>query len=555
LRRQLAQQPATLIIAGLLLAGILHGSLAIFNLALAQWQEPHLYGDSFAFVQRDGAQGLLGWLTAQHNEHRIVWAKAASMVETEVLKIPPGQSALFQNLALILGCAGLWCWLCHRLLHRLDLRLITALAGWLILLNPWQYENLSWEFQTPWFLINALVLACALLLNVQSSGRASTATRLQNVCALLLPWIALSSSGQGLAVSLAFAGCSWLHSRRLGILVSISTGLAGITFYGLLHYAKPSQHPELTFQLGYFLKASLGGPWQGLAVLCVVIAAVLLGRRQTIAREHWPSVLMPGLFSLLFAGMITLSRAGFGLEQANSSRYVSHSLMLGLSALLALALIDDQIRRRNAPLLGGFLVLLATLGSFPQAFQSGSLSYSGAWAEAQDFAEQHRESFACNAQQNLLKQKEIRLIEHCQKIFPNKNYVDQYFKGALDVKPIGWHHELQTSKEPRGAGAILHVIDDETLGSNSLRLRGWAFEQSNPRERLYIIANYGISPQLASPVNKNRSDVMHAYKLKRVSLGFDASFPLALEGRPLQNVRIGTPFRSVDIWENRPSNG
>jgi hypothetical protein len=83
-------------------------------------------------MQREGSHNPLDWLLAQHNEHRIVWAKAISLVETNMFKLPPGQSALYQNLAPILGCAGLWHWLSQRLLQRPDLRLITALAGALL---------------------------------------------------------------------------------------------------------------------------------------------------------------------------------------------------------------------------------------------------------------------------------------------------------------------------------------------------------------------------------------------------------------------------------------
>jgi len=204
--------------------------------------QPNLFGDSFAFAERSA--GPNGWLTSQHNEHRIVWAKATSLVETQLLKLPPGQSALFQNLVLILGCAGLWSWLCRRLLHRTDLCLITALAGGLLLLNPWQYENLSWEFQTPWFLINALVLLGALLLSVPTAGQWP-----QGLAAMGLPWVALTSTGQGLALALAFSASAWLHSRRLGVLVTASTALAGLTFFMLLPYSKPAGHPELSFQL------------------------------------------------------------------------------------------------------------------------------------------------------------------------------------------------------------------------------------------------------------------------------------------------------------------
>ena len=166
---------------------------------------------------------------------------------------------------------------------------------------------------------------------------------------------------------MAFMVCAWLSSRKLGGLVSASTGLAAFTFYVLLPYSKPANHPDFTFQFDYFLRAWLGGEWEGLALLCVIVVAVLLRRRQAIPKIYWTVILMPGLFSVAFAGMVTMSRSGFGLEQANSSRYVTHSLLLGLSALASLALFDGRNRGRHTPLLGGFLVIITTLGSLPQS--------------------------------------------------------------------------------------------------------------------------------------------------------------------------------------------
>ncbi len=538
---------------GLLLAGIAHGLIEIVGLALAHWQQPTLFGDSFAFVQRSNGD-LLGWLTAQHNEHRIVWAKAASLMETELLKLPPGQTALFQNLALILGCAGLWSWLCGRLLHRPYLRLITALAGWLLLLNPWQYENLGWEFQTPWFLINALVLLGALLLSVPTAGRSGQRWLLTTL-ALLLPWIALSSTGQGLAMAVAFTACAWLHSRRLGALVSSSTALAGLSFFVLLPYSKPAGHPELSFQLDYFLRAWLGGPWQGLALLCVVIAAVLLGRRQAIARTAWPALLMPGLFSLLFAGMITLSRAGFGLEQASSSRYVTHSLMLGLSALLALALVDDRGRHGPAPLLGSFLVLIAGLASFPQGLQAGGLSYAGAWAEGRRWAQQKRQRFACHAQHAALAAQNIRLIEPCKEIHPRQRMVDRYFQNEWPVKPQGWHQQLLRGSAVSKRGAITHQLDQAVADTNTVQLRGWAFARNDPGQPLYLLADYGTSEQRGLPINQARRDVKRAHKLPTAAVGFNAALPRSHNNKPLRAVLIGTPIQSVQIWQDPSADG
>jgi hypothetical protein len=544
------QQPAALLILGLLLAGIAHGVLEILALAQAHWAQPNLFGDSFAFVLRGRGSGLGYWLTSQHNEHRILWAKAASLVETELFRIPPGQSALFQNLALILGCAGLWSWLCRRLLQRSDLCLVTALAGWLLLLNPWQYENLSWEFQTPWFLINALVLLGALLLSVPTAGPSW-----QRLLTIVLPWIALTSTGQGLALTVAFAACAWLHSRRLGALVTASSALAGVSFFVLLPYSKPAGHPELSFQLDYFLRAWLGGPWQGLALLCVVIAAVLLGRRQAIARGNWPAVLMPGLFSVLFAGMITLSRAGFGLEQANSSRYISHSLMLGLSALLALALVDDRSQRPATPLLGSFLVLLTTLGSFPQGLQAGGLSYAGAWAEGRRWAEQKRQRFICHAERAALAAQHIQLLEPCKEIHPQQRMVDRYFQGTWPVRPLGWHRQLVSSTASSTSGPIRYQLDKQTRNPETLQLRGWAFLATAPGQQLYLLADYGRQGQLAFPVDQPRGDVKRAHALPNKNVGFDAVLPRSQNGQPLRAVRVGTPTQSVQIWEDSSADG
>jgi len=542
-----------LIVVGLLLTGILHGLIEILSLACAQWQQPNLFWDSFSFVMRDGTTSPWAWLKLQHNEHRIVWAKAASLVETELLKIPPGQSGIFQILLLILGCAGLWCWLCKRLLHRADLRLITALSGWLLLLSPWQYENLNWEFQTPWFLINALVMLGALLLSIRSTGINTKLTSPHNICSLLLPWIAVSSTGQGLAVAVAFVACSWLHSWRLGTLVSASSSLACFTFYVLVPYSKPSYHPDLMFRIGYFLRILLGGQWKGLGLLLMVVVVALMVRRRFIDRQYWPSVFMPGLFSLIFAGMTTLSRSGFGLGQANSSRYVSHSLMLGISALLALALIDDQNRNYTSPLLGSFLVLIITLGSFPQGFHPDGLSYAGGWAKARHLAHENRDALICNANRVVLASQNIRLLKPCKEVFPHQVVVDRYFQGHLPVKPLAWHQQILLG--PSRPTTFTHNTDQQVLSATTLRLRGWAFAQGNPGQRLYLLTDYGIAQTIALPIDHPRGDVKQDHKLPRADVGFDASIPRSLEGKPLRAVRIGTSTQSLRIWQSPSTDG
>lgn len=346
---------------------------------------------------------------------------------------------------------------------------------------------------------------------------------------------------------MAFTACAWLVSRQLGALVTGSTALAGLTFYVLLPYSKPAGHPELTFQLDYFLRAWLVGPWQGLALLCLVIAAVLLGRRQSIPSTSWPALLLPGLFSLLFAGMITLSRAGFGLEQANSSRYFSHSLMLGLTALITLAVADDRSSSKNIPLLGSFLVLISTLMSFPQGLVSGGLSYSAAWIQGRVWADQKRQDFACHAQQAALAASNVQLIEPCKEVFPQRELVDSYFQGIGPVLPLGWHQDLwQTSASTKHADILQH-LDQITVNTTSFEIQGWAFVRNRPSQQLYVLGDYGAPAQLAVPIRQSRRDVKRAHKLPTKNVGFNAALPRTHDGHPLRAVSIGTPNQSVQI--------
>lgn len=547
-RWQIRNQPIALLLTGLLIAGIIDGLINILHFAISHWQQPSLAGDSYTFIMRQG--GAAHWLFAQHNEHRIVWSKGLSLFESELLKIPPGQSALFQSLALILACLGLWSWICQRLLKRADLQLITALTGCLLLVNPWQYENLIWEFQTPWFMINALVLLCALLLSVPTSGPSSQVLRIQILLALLLPWIALSTTGQGLALGIAFSACAWLHSRRFGALVSFSTALSGLTYFILLPYHKPLIHPVINFNSDYFIRIWLAGQWPGLAVLCVVITAVILGRQKPIPRDSWQTLLMPGLFSLLFFGMVTLSRSGLGLETASASRYVTHTLMLGLTAVMALALLDDQSLRKPTPLLGAFLVLLTTLGSFPQSLQIGGLSYSGAWVEAKNVAGQHLNEFACKMRKASLAANNIRFLKTCSARYPPQDIVDSYFKKELPVQPLGWHQELLKQSMSNGSRGIMsYMLDKQYQNPTTVQLEGWGFVPSNPGQQLYLSANYGKEEQLAFLVDQPRMDVKLFHNLPNEYVGFNALIPKSYKGKNLHEILLKGSSQSVQIWQ------
>lgn len=78
--------------------------------------------------------------------------------------MPPLRTALIQTLLLLLLSSGIIAWIAALVLRQRSSRLLAWLACSVILTNPWQWENLAWEFQTPWFFVNCLVLGATLLL-------------------------------------------------------------------------------------------------------------------------------------------------------------------------------------------------------------------------------------------------------------------------------------------------------------------------------------------------------------------------------------------------------
>ena len=414
----------------------------ILCLSISQWNEPILYGDSWTFTGTKTTEGAtIQSLLSQHNEHRIVFSKAAALFETNVLNIAPAQTALLQTLILLLLSFGLWAYLSGKILKSKTMWLITSLAGSALISNPWQYENLGWEFQTPWIFINTLTLFSAVVITFEKKAMSPVTSALQDILVAATPWIAIFSTGQGIALGLALCICSWTNSRRLGLISTASFTSALLSTYYLLDYQKPAYHPDYQFNPYYFLKILTGGSWQGLAFLIVVSAAVLAINYKAIKipLRIAGAVLMPFLFSIIFAGMTTLSRSGFGIGQANSPRYVSHSLMAGLSCILIVALCSQK-RSSQVKLLSlgpGMLTLLA-FSSFN--FSSVVQDFRDQWENAKTFQETSRSNFKCLAQKASLIKKGI---EHtCPDGPHHKDIALEYFKGNTAIKPQGWHKKL-----------------------------------------------------------------------------------------------------------------
>jgi hypothetical protein len=325
---------ATVALLGLelqLLVPLLHTLLQMLRVALT-W--PHLVADSAVFLDQPSlATGLEGWraLFLPVNEHRLVLSRLVA-VGPLLLHQPLGSWSVAVSLLLISGCILAF----DRCLGQLcngrwnGDRLVVLLAGALLLLNPWQGENLIWDINLFWFFQNLLVLgSVALLLRLPP--------RVPLWFDLFLPPLALLNGGQGYAVLLAVGGVRLGLFRRRWLLPAAT--LVALAMGRLLPSGQAQVHV-----LGFnpiFLLRLLNG-WWPMAGLGLILWGALLGiglwvQRQSLGPCHWRQLCIsaiPMVYGLGFGLSADLSRSPLGLAMAARESYVTPLLLLGLGGLL-----------------------------------------------------------------------------------------------------------------------------------------------------------------------------------------------------------------------------
>ena len=455
----IAAKFSSLALSALMLSAVLDALLRIARHARLQWMRPILYWDSWTFVLRDN-NNLFKWILSQHNEHRIVWSRLSSIIETDILKIPPTSTSIAQTFLLTVSNIVILFFICRTVQKRKAELTMLWLGSSLVLINPWQFLNFYWEFQTPWLLANTIVLASTLFL-----CRHSASDDLQHrgllplIVSAIIPWIAIYNSGQGFAISASFIIISFLVSKRLSA-ISLGSTLAASFFYlRILLYEKPSHHPPIHFDPVYYATVLLGGEFTGLGVVAIVLSFYLLMNYdllqlfKKIASQN-PSLLMPGMFSIFFVLINTLSRSGLGLQQAKSSHYVSHTLMIVLSLILitafaleSLTITTSASQRLKKYNLISLILISTVLFGLPQSFDNG---YLAKWRQGDRFYWKHYLNFQCEASKTLYRYSDISPNSKCStdQKWPSPEIRQQYYKGSLPVKPLGWHLKAGIPNEP-----------------------------------------------------------------------------------------------------------
>lgn len=523
----------------------------LFLLSYNHWLEPTIFADSFNLLAQGGdSKSLINWIFSQHNEHRITFTKLITLLEVNFFKISPGQSALFQNLLLILLSCFLWTKINQKLFRNNNLKIITILSGMTLILNPWQWRNFNWEFQPPWFFINVLLLLSTLVL-FKSFRVNYKNVKYLNLLLISIPWLAMYSSGQGIALALALSLASFIKDKNLGIKVSISTICSLLTYFIFFEYIKPIDHSNYNFDFTFFFAILFGGIWHGLFFLVLITSIAILIFRPRINRELLAPLSLPILFSFIFALMVTLSRSSMGINLAGRFEYITHTLMLGLTSILILGIIAERNKKKIYFPLIGVSALLITFGGFPQTLifdkqhpNFRGYSFLSMWKHMEKNKKEIKNNFLCIADSAAFKAKSIYL--DCGEFPHVKDLGPDYFSNNLKVKPVGWHKLHSVSSLNEGINQILIKYKIEDLSSfhpNNIKIKGSALTYSKFRgpERFFIVATYESSQQkVISYVNNKIKIPNKKNNLNQFEKTFEIIVPRISNGFTLENISLET---------------
>ncbi len=319
-----------------------------------------------AFAQQMETNGLhFSDLYAQHNEHRIFFARIAYLSIASFTEFNTVALMLFSFLMISLSAFLVVNYIGRRNeVPEKKRYFFTALITFLIY-SLVQYENLLWGFQIGFIMVLTLSVLSFYFLYRAFEAETKKQRNIYFCLAVLAAFIDSFSHSQGLitwiTVAVLMAFISQKKVLRSPYFLTWSAAAVftwGIYFY---QYTKPEHHPSLTFLLdepgkfiSYFLSI-LGNAVSGnlksmvalfglLIVAFLLIAVVIIWKRKQLKSFFFPLAL--ALNSLFILGSISLGRAGFGVEQSLASRYTSFSIyaVVGL-CLLWMELKDKQAKK------------------------------------------------------------------------------------------------------------------------------------------------------------------------------------------------------------------
>lgn len=321
-----------------------------------------------SFINNPTLQNLF----AQHNEHKLVIPKVFFYI-----------FSLFNyDIRVCLTISYMIFTLCVILVFkRFKLSNFYIMIWSLVLFSPLNFENNLWPFQIQWHL---LILFILLSIMAICKNNKTSFTYLGGV---FLPFATVFSLGSGAIAALLLSVISFLRSlmtpkqndQKSDIYFSIIYTSSSILFSILYfyNYQKPPYHPEISFPWTsnfwkhFFAILSLGyGNINlnftlilGLIIFLLILNCIVFAIKSYFSKKSKvPSQEELIILALVFTAMlatISLTRAGFGANQALSSRYFEFSAF----NILALVTLNYSSKINKLKILGLIFLIIFTINN------------------------------------------------------------------------------------------------------------------------------------------------------------------------------------------------
>jgi|GEM_PF-571981 len=311
-----------------------------YSVNIPHWDDyDAILGPLMTFSELGNAKEKIALIFAQHNEHRVAFDRVIALLTFYL-----NGSIDFRLLMFIgnMGLVGLLLVL-YKSSRVVEDRFLYFIPVIYLLFQPQYWENIYWGMAA---IANFYVLFFAFLSLYLVTKQSQKSFILATAFAIL----ATFTSGGGMVVF--FVGLTILiYQKRFK---NFLTWLAvmSLTLFSYFHgYVKPAHHPSIfnaivkqpSNTLDYFFSfmgSSLFLPHQ--AGLLPLAALIYLTKRKYYEKNL--AIYSFLVFLLITAGAVALTRSGFGVEQAYSSRYMIISILFFI--LLYISLIETIDKER-----------------------------------------------------------------------------------------------------------------------------------------------------------------------------------------------------------------
>ena len=299
-----------------------------------------IYEDSFSLLNINNYP-FIYWLFEPHNGHIISLSKLITSIFSALSISPTGYNIFLSIIILISGLFVIrkTIFLINPESQYNNLIFLLCSFFWI---SPFQWENLIWEFQLPWFLIVFFVITLNYINFYNFKNKNLDNSLGQNIFLSFSPLLAILSSGQGIC----YLNCvfiSLLIKKKNNLLPIICTFLSYFIFTLIKFYYKSNIEISFNFwnALSYFFitissifKAPISafnsysyGSWI-IPIISSIIFQLYIFRfikKSLINKlEFKPeqlSLFAPFIFGIQFILLTSITRSQYGIYQGIVSRY------------------------------------------------------------------------------------------------------------------------------------------------------------------------------------------------------------------------------------------